>query len=47
LYKELAVLKELVLAYREAAEERERSRLFESIEEYRDKLHFTGATQPV
>jgi magnesium chelatase subunit H len=42
LYKELAVLKELVLADREAGEERERSRLFESIEEYRDKLLFTG-----
>ncbi len=47
LYKELSVLKELVLAYREAGEERERSRLFESIEEYRDKLHFTRTTQSV
>ena len=47
LYKDLAVLKELVLAYREAGEERERSRLFESIEEYRDKVHFTRASQSV
>lgn len=41
LYKDLAVLKDLVQAYRETGEEQERSRLFESIEDYRDKLHFT------
>lgn len=40
LYKELATLKELVMAYRETAEESEQSRLFDSIEEYREKLHF-------
>lgn len=41
LYKELASLKDLVMAYRETAEESERSRLFESIEEYGDRLHLT------
>ena len=42
LYKELAVLKDLVHAYRETADEKERSRLFESIEDYRDRLHLTA-----
>ena len=41
LYKDLAVLKDLVQAYRETGEEQERARLFESIEAYRDRLHFT------
>ena len=40
LYRELATLKELVLAYRETAEESERARLFETIEEYRVRAHF-------
>src|SRR5687767_5545734 len=40
LYKELATLKELVMAYREASEESERARLFESIEDYRGRAHF-------
>ena len=33
LYRELATLKDMVLAYRQATEESERERLFESIEE--------------
>jgi len=40
LYKELATLKELVMAYRETSEESERARLFESIEDYRGRAHF-------
>jgi magnesium chelatase subunit H len=40
LYKELATLKDLVLAYRETAEESERARLFEAIEDYRERAHF-------
>ena len=40
LYKELATLKELVLAYRETTEESERARLFETIEDYRGRAHF-------
>ncbi len=40
LYKELATLKELVMAYRETSEESERARLFESIEDYRARAHF-------
>ncbi|MFZ0064151.1 MAG: cobaltochelatase subunit CobN [Pyrinomonadaceae bacterium] len=40
LYKELATLKELVMAYRETAEKGERARLFETIEEYRGRAHF-------
>ncbi|MGI8917206.1 MAG: cobaltochelatase subunit CobN [Pyrinomonadaceae bacterium] len=40
LYKELATLKDLVMAYRETSEESERARLFESIEDYRGRAHF-------
>jgi len=41
LYKDLAVLKDLALAYRETPVEAERARLFESIEEFSVKLHLT------
>lgn len=40
LYKDLATLKDLVTAYRETAEESERARLFETIEDYRGRAHF-------
>ena len=40
LYKNLATLKDLVLAYRQATDEEERKRLFESIEGYRSELNF-------
>lgn len=40
LYKELATLKELVMAYRETSEESERARLFETIDDYRGRAHF-------
>ena len=40
LYKELAALKDLVMAYRETSEESERARLFEAIEDHRGKVHF-------
>lgn len=42
LYKELATLKELVMAYREASEESERARLFETIEDYRGRTHLAA-----
>jgi magnesium chelatase subunit H len=41
LYKELAGLKDLVMAYRESRSETERARLFESIEELRSQVHLT------
>ena len=40
LYKNLVTLKELVLSYRQATDEEERKRLFESIEGYRSELNF-------
>ncbi len=40
LYKNLVTLKDLVASYRQAADEHERERLFESIEEYSSKLNF-------
>jgi magnesium chelatase subunit H len=43
LYKEFATLKDLLLAYRETTEERERARLFETIEDYRGRAHFQTA----
>jgi magnesium chelatase subunit H len=43
LYKELATLKELVMAYRETAEESERARLFETIEDFRGRAHFDAS----
>ena len=39
LYKELAGLKELVMAYRESRNENERAQLFQSIEQLRTELH--------
>jgi magnesium chelatase subunit H len=39
LYKELAGLKELVMAYRESRSETERARLFDSIQELSAELH--------
>jgi magnesium chelatase subunit H len=39
LYKELAGLKELVMAYRESRSETERARLFESINQLSGELH--------
>jgi magnesium chelatase subunit H len=43
LYKDLATLKDLVMAYRQATEEHEREKLFESIEMYRRDLNFSAA----
>lgn len=40
LYKELAGLKDLVMAYRQSTSEPERARLFESIEELQQHTHF-------
>lgn len=40
LYKELAGLKDLVMAYRQSTNETERARLFASIEELRHETHF-------
>jgi magnesium chelatase subunit H len=40
LYKELAGLKDLVMAYRESTNETERGRLYQSIEELRQQTHF-------
>jgi magnesium chelatase subunit H len=43
LYKDLATLKDLVMAYRQATEEEERERLYASIELYSQNLNFTTA----
>src|SRR5262249_22885810 len=43
LYKGLASLKELVLAYRQSGDESERQRLFESIQSQRQELNLTSA----
>jgi len=40
LYKELAGLKDLVMAYRQSANEVERTRLYESIETLKSEVHF-------
>ena len=40
LYKELAGLKDLVMAYRQSANESERNKLYQSIEELRQEAHF-------
>lgn len=40
LYRELATLKDLLMAYRQSGSETERARLFESIEEMSEGLHF-------
>jgi magnesium chelatase subunit H len=45
LYKELSGLKDLVLAYRQSANEDERERLFQSIEELSGKLNFARSVQ--
>ncbi len=44
LYKDLAILKELVLSYRQEEEESERERLFDSIEIYSRELNFVSAS---
>ena len=44
LYKDLAILKDLVLSYRQAEEESERERLFDSIEIYSRELNFESAS---
>jgi len=49
LYRELATLKDLVLSYRQATNESERERLFESIDQYSCQLNFNakvGAAHP-
>jgi magnesium chelatase subunit H len=42
LYRELASLKELLLAYRQSQDEREREQLYAGIEEKAEALHFAG-----
>ena len=42
LYRELAGLKELVMAYRQSTNDNEREKLFESIETLSGELHFTN-----
>jgi magnesium chelatase subunit H len=42
LYKDLVTLKDLVMAYRQATEEGERERLFDSIEGYSSELNFVA-----
>jgi len=45
LYKEMTTLKEMLLSYRQSNDERERERVFESIEELSNSLNFpTGAS---
>jgi magnesium chelatase subunit H len=50
LYKDLHTLKDLVMSYRQASDELERERLFESIEQYRRDLNLNeqaaGASRP-
>ena len=46
LYKGLAELKEMLMAYRQSTNEDERTRLFESIEELRATLNFDSASPP-
>ncbi|HEY9283240.1 MAG TPA: cobaltochelatase subunit CobN, partial [Pyrinomonadaceae bacterium] len=43
LYRDLAALKELLLAYRQTADEAERRRLYEAIEAKAEALHFEAA----
>ena len=45
LYKDLATLKDLVMAYRQATEDSERERLFDSIEEYSGSLNLASPGQ--
>ncbi|MBA2526482.1 MAG: cobaltochelatase subunit CobN [Pyrinomonadaceae bacterium] len=44
LYRELASLKDLLMAYRQATDEPEREALFETIEEYSRSLNFTESS---
>ncbi len=46
LYKDLNVLKDLLMNYRQTADENERARLFETIEECAGTLNFTIPTYP-
>jgi len=46
LYKGLAELKEMLMAYRQSANEDERKKLFESIEELSGTLNFNSASPP-
>jgi magnesium chelatase subunit H len=43
LYRDMAALKELLLAYRQTADETERQRLYEAIEAKAEELHFEAA----
>ena len=43
LYKDLSMLKDLVMSYRQASEESERARLYQSIEQYQRELNLTCA----
>ena len=47
LYKEMTTLKEMVLSYRQSNDERERERLFESIEELSISLNFSTVASNV
>ncbi|HEX7296934.1 MAG TPA: cobaltochelatase subunit CobN, partial [Pyrinomonadaceae bacterium] len=47
LYKEMTTLKEIVMSYRQSTDERERERLFESIEELSNELNFETITSKV
>ncbi len=45
LYKDLATLKDLVMAYRESNEDTEREQLFEAIVDYRERSHIQVSSQ--
>jgi len=45
LYKEMATLKDMLMSYRQSADERERERLYESIEELSKSLNFHAEDQ--
>ncbi len=47
LYRDLASFKELLMAYRQSTDERERERLYEVIEEKAEGLHFEASGQGV
>jgi magnesium chelatase subunit H len=44
LYKDLSILKDLVMSYRQSSDESERERLYASIEHYQRELNLTSAT---
>jgi magnesium chelatase subunit H len=46
LYRDLATLRDLVLSYRQSADEPERERLFASIEDYSSQLNLNTGRQP-